>query len=145
MLRLVSLLAVLAASGCYAPDLQDCTVTCSGSDECAGDQVCNSDGRCAGEGVSCQGATPDAPNATITLRVQVDGTGKVVIAGVGECDNSVCTWQVPMAPIRVEAQETDDEKPFERWTTTTCGGAQALQPSCMFTPTASTTVGAKFK
>jgi hypothetical protein len=143
MLRLVSLLAVLAASGCYAPDLQDCTVTCGGSDECAGDQVCNSNGRCAAEGVSCTGATPDAASAMITLRVQVGGTGKVVIAGVGECDESECTWQVPMATLRLDARATDDEKPFERWTTMNC--MPALQPSCMVTPTGSTTVGAKFR
>jgi len=143
MHRIVALLAVLAATGCYAPDLQDCTVSCGGSDECAGDQVCNRDGRCAAEGVSCQGATPDAPTAMITLRVQVGGTGKVVIAGVGECDDSECLWQVPMATLRLDAQETDDEKPFEGWTTMNC--APALQPSCTFTPTASTTVGAKFR
>ena len=142
MQRLVSLFEVLAASGCYSPDLQDCTVTCGGSDECAGDQVCN-DGRCSAAGVSCQGATPDAASAMITLRVQVGGTGKVVIAGVGECNDSECMWQVPMATIRLDARTTDDEKPFERWTTLNC--LPALQPSCMFTPTASTTVGAKFK
>lgn len=142
MLRFVSLFAVLAASGCYAPDLQDCTVTCSGSDECAGEQVCN-DGRCSAEGVSCQGATPDAASAMITLRIQIGGTGTVVIAGVGACDDSECTWQVPMAMLRLDAQVTDSEKPFERWTTLNC--MPALQPSCMFAPTASTTVGAKFK
>lgn len=145
MPRVAAVLAILVATGCYAPDLVDCTVTCTGPDECAGDQVCNSAGRCAAEGVTCQAAAPDAPAALVTLRVQVTGTGRVVIAGVGQCDDSECTWQVPMASLRLDAQETDDEKPFERWTTTNCGGAQMLLPSCTFTPTASATVGAKFR
>jgi hypothetical protein len=145
MLRVASLVAVFAASGCYAPDLLDCTVTCSGPDECAGDQVCNSAGFCAAEGATCPSATVDAPGAMITLRVQVDGTGKVVLAGVGECDDSECTWQVPMGTLRFDAQRIETDKPFERWTTPNCGGAQTLLPTCTFTPTASTTVGAKFK
>ncbi|MBA3454267.1 MAG: hypothetical protein H0T42_14335 [Deltaproteobacteria bacterium] len=132
-------LALLGATACYAPELVDCTVACSGPDECGGDQVCNAAGLCAAEGVACQAA------AMITLRVQVSGTGKVVIAGVGECDDSDCMFQVPVGNLRFDAVELDDEKPFERWTTTNCGGDQMLRTTCTFTPTASTTVGAKFR
>ncbi len=143
MLRLASMLAML--TGCYAPELTDCTVTCSGGDECAGDQVCNSDGRCAGDGVTCQGATLDAPTAMVALRVKVEGTGKVVLAGVGECESRDCTWQVPLAMIRLDAQLIESDKPFEHWTTPNCGGAQAELLSCTITTTGPTTVGAKFR
>lgn len=144
MLRIVSLLAAVAATGCYSPALVDCTVTCSGADECAGDQICTSAGMCAAEGITCASATPDAPTVTIALHVQVDGTGKVVLAGVGECVRD-CTWQVPLAMLRLDAQRTESDTAFEKWTTMTCGGAAALMPTCTFTPTGATTVGAKFR
>jgi len=149
-LRALVAIAILAAGGCYAPDLRDCTVTCGASDECADGQACNPQGFCTAEGVTCMagsgGATVDAPSATrITLRVQVMGTGKVVVDGVGECADSECTWEVPTALLRFTAQQLEAGKPFERWTTTNCGGGQVTQPSCVFTAAASTTVGAKFK
>jgi hypothetical protein len=139
---------VVAVGGCYAPDVIDCTVTCSAPTDCAGDQVCTADGFCAADGVSCKGngATVDAAlPSTFTLRVQIDGVGKVVVANVGQCsdqqNNGACTWQVPNGPVRLQAVRTDD-KPFDRWTTMTCAGQQA---TCMFTMSASTTVGAKFR
>lgn len=143
MLR-ACLLGVLVSTGCYAPDLRDCTVTCSRPDECAGDQVCNSAGLCAAEGAACPSATVDAPGAMITLRVRVEGTGKVILANIGECDESECTWLVPISMLRFDARVIDTDKPFERWTTTNCGSSPLL-PTCAFTPTAATTVGAKFK
>ena len=143
MLRLASVLAVL--TGCYAPELTDCTVTCGAPDECAGAQVCNSAGLCAAEGVTCAGAAPDAPTAMIALKVHVEGTGKVVVAGVGECnDDRDCTWQVPVAMVRLDALEVDSDSPFEKWTTTNCGSAPQV-PTCTFSPNAATTVGAKFR
>ena len=142
MLRLASVLAVL--TGCYAPDLSDCTVTCSGADECAGDQVCNSSGLCAAEGAACPSATVDAPAAMITLKVRIEGTGKVVLANIGECDESECTWQVPVSMVRLDARVTDSDNPFDRWTTMNCGSTPQV-PTCAFTPTTATTVGAKFK
>ena len=39
--------AVLAAGGCYRPELRDCTVRCSAPTDCTGGQICNSDGWCA--------------------------------------------------------------------------------------------------
>lgn len=140
---IASVVLAVATISCYAPELRDCTVTCGGADTCAGDQVCSA-GRCAAEGVSCSGAMVDASGPLIMLRVRVEGTGKVVLAGVGECDDSECTWQVPMGLLRLEAQETDNAKPFERWTTPNCGTSPQV-PTCTFTPTAGTTVGAKFK
>lgn len=139
-------LALLAAGGCYAPDLRDCTVTCGAADDCAGDQVCTG-GFCAADGVTCTGggATTDAPVATIMLRVDVEGTGTVVIDGVGECtdDQNSCTWTVPAKIMQFEARQIESDKLFERWTTLNC--PQSTQTSCTFTPTSSTTVGAKFQ
>jgi len=142
-------LALLAAGGCYAPDLRDCTVTCSAADECADGQACNPQGFCTAEGVTCMAgggsATVDAPSATrITLRVRVEGTGKVIVDGIGECADSECTWEVPAMVLRFTAQQLDADKPFERWTTANCGSA-VPQPSCMVTAAAATTVGAKFR
>jgi hypothetical protein len=42
-----ALVAIVASSACYSPDLRDCTVTCSTADDCAGDQVCGRDRLCA--------------------------------------------------------------------------------------------------
>ncbi len=148
-------LAFAFAFGCYAPDLRDCTVTCTGPDDCAGDQTCNTAGMCASEGVTCSGSGSnmgmadggvDAPQM-IMLKVQVMGTGKVIVVGIGECDDSECTWQVPRSALRFDAVQTDTDKPFERWTTQNCGGAQVTQPTCTYTPAVSptTTVGAKFR
>lgn len=138
-------LTLLATGACYAPDLRDCTVTCSAADECAGDQVCNSAGLCATEGATCGGggAAPDAPAAMVMLRVEVDGTGRVVVDGVGSCDDGECTWMVPVRMLTFEARRIDNDSPFERWTTSNC--AQSMQSSCSFTPTSATTVGAKFR
>jgi hypothetical protein len=67
--RRLAALAVAAvgalAAGCYQPSLRDCTVSCTGADDCAGDQICGPDGYCAlpeaagscGDG----GAGADAP------------------------------------------------------------------------------------
>lgn len=144
-IRRLLALTLLAAGGCYAPDLRDCTVTCTAADECAGDQVCSSAGLCAADGVTCTGggATTDAPTPMVMLRVEVDGTGRVLIDGIGTCDDSQCTFMVPTRLLMFEAQRTDVDKQFERWTTTNC--AQSTLTSCSFTPTSSTTVGAKFR
>ena len=47
---LVSAIALVPA--CYAPDLEDCAVSCTSAAECAGDQAC-ADGWCSASGVSC--------------------------------------------------------------------------------------------
>lgn len=145
-LALVVALAGLASAGCYAPDLRDCTVTCSAADECSGDQVCTG-GFCVADGATCMGGgvTPDAPAAMIMLRVDIEGTGKVVIESIGECTDqrAPCTWMVPAQQMRLDARQVESDKPFERWTTVNC--APATQPTCTLAPTSSTTVGAKFK
>jgi hypothetical protein len=38
---------LVATSGCYNPELRDCTVQCSAPTDCTGGQVCRADGFCA--------------------------------------------------------------------------------------------------
>jgi hypothetical protein len=40
-------LALALASGCYAPDVRDCTVSCTAETDCAAGQVCGADRFCA--------------------------------------------------------------------------------------------------
>jgi hypothetical protein len=57
-------LGVALGAGCYQPTLRDCTVTCSGADDCAGDQVCGLDGYCSlpeTAGSCGDGGATDAP------------------------------------------------------------------------------------
>lgn len=150
-------LATTAVAGCYAPDLRDCTVTCTAGTDCASGQVCGRDGFCASADVAGQcdrlgdaGVRPDAPPpppAKITLHVQIDGPGRVTIAGVGVCSKDVangdCTWQV--APGALTAvPEAFEDKHFEHWTTPPCSAMPTATP-CAFTLAAPITVGAKFK
>src|SRR3954465_13952903 len=91
-------LAPAILSGCYEPSVRDCTVSCSGTDECAGGQVCGAQGYCVDEGVSCSNAAPDAGPMMVALRVQIDGSGMVQIAGAGSCGAGGmrdCTIAVP--------------------------------------------------
>ena len=152
--RAVLAVLVAAVAGCYAPDVRDCSITCSAADECAEEQVCNADGYCAAEGVTCPrggggggGATVDggvdAPVGQLILNVRVDGTGRVEIDGVGECAQRECTFTIVRRPLTIRAVQTDDRKPFEKWTTPNCAG-QSM--TCTYQPQMGmTTVGAKFK
>ncbi|CAN5879057.1 hypothetical protein BH11MYX3_BH11MYX3_46260 [soil metagenome] len=151
--RLHQLLLILAIlSGCYAPDVRDCTVTCSAATDCASGQVCGKDGFCAAEGVAgtCGPGGVDAgvdAAPRVMLHVTVDGTGKVDVVGAGMCGgggggSNDCMISVPRGPVVINAIVTQTDKPFERWTTPNCTGQTS---SCMFTANTATTVGAKFK
>lgn len=151
LIRIHQLLLIIAIlSGCYAPDLRDCTVTCTGAKDCAGGQVCGQDGYCAAEGIAgtCGDAVDAAVDAapSVMLRVMVMGEGYVEIVGVGTCGMTGprdCMIQVPKgAQVVAKAIPDDDDKPFERWTSLTCGGQGA---TCTFIAYVSTTVAAKFK
>jgi len=142
-------IATLGA-GCYAPDLRDCSVTCSEPADCADDHVCTTDGYCAAEGVRCEPAIADAATtASVRLTVRVDGTGLVVVHGVGDCDDSECTFEAPRTTIHLTAQPIDPHKPFDKWTTDNCRGddhEHEKDPTCILTPTLSTiVVAARFK
>ncbi len=137
-------------AGCFSPDLRDCTVTCAGTDECGGDQIC-AGGFCRAEGATCQGSGSgsgsDPAPTKVTLRVDVTGEGKVVVAGVGTCSTADpneghCSFMVPQgAHIQLDAMRLEDTD-FDRWTTSNCEGHD---PSCMLTLTTETFVGAKFR
>ncbi|HEY5937156.1 MAG TPA: hypothetical protein VIU61_21040 [Kofleriaceae bacterium] len=161
-----ALIAALIAglAGCYSPELTDCTVTCSSVDDCAGDQVC-SDGLCASSGIVCSEPGPD-PNPTgpdggpdadpiptrVTLRVEVDGDGKVVVEGInagsGTCISEpggehveICQFNVTEgATLALEALMLVD-KPFDKWSQS-CEGQDA---TCALRATTSLVARAKFK
>jgi hypothetical protein len=152
LIRLHQLLLILAIlSGCYAPDLRDCTVTCSGATDCASGQVCGSDGYCAAEGVagSCGNAVDAAVDGTpsVMVRVMVMGNGHVELVGAGTCGQSGpgdCVMQVPKnSHVVANAVTHDSNKPFDKWVSTTCAGQDA---TCMFTAfLTTTTITAKFR
>jgi hypothetical protein len=154
------------ASGCYQPSLRDCTVTCTGADDCAGDQVCGSDGYCAlpemaGNCGDAGGATADAPAAAdadpaapdaadgepdasipdaslpdaagppVTLKVRIQGLGRVVSEAYGiSCDN-MCDYELPMGSVvTLSPVETTAGWTFRLWNTTPCAGQT---PDCTLT------------
>lgn len=142
ILKLLAVMLVLV-SGCYAPEVGDCTVTCTTDDECAGGLVCTTQGLCAGTDTACedQGSGP----RMIMLRVSVIGEGKVSIVDGPECipdeDDDTCTLMVPAGPLAIDAVVLDD-KPFERWTSIVCAGQG---PRCQVTLQLDANVAAKFK
>jgi hypothetical protein len=167
---LAALAALAAPTGCYAPSLRDCTVTCDSERDCASGQVCGADGMCAAPAVAGRcaapevdagvvdasgahdaspprdAATPDGPQL-ITLRVQVDGKGSVDVAGAGVCSTKDpsrgrCMYDIaPGIAQRVEAIAIETDQQFVSWTSVACAGQDAV---CTFVPLATTTVIAKF-
>lgn len=139
-------LAVLA--GCYEPDVRDCTVTCSGPDECAAGQVCGSDGMCAAPEAAghCAPGSGSAP-PRVSLRITVDGHGEVLVEGRATCvsdgdTHDGCTYPLATGTIvALHAHALDDDKPFDRWT----GGCTGQSASCTLVMAAETTVGARFR
>lgn len=164
-------LAALALGACYEPALVDCKIACESADDCAGDQVCGSDGLCAAPAIagSCAHAMagPDAGIPTdamaapaidgpppidapampmVALRVQVEGKGSIVIAGVGTCSSDDpakgdCTYNVPTGTQRSARAVPQPDQQFTRWTSLVCGGQGA---TCSFTPFLFTSITAKF-
>jgi hypothetical protein len=138
------LLGSALLASCYAPELRDCTVTCSASTDCGDDQVCGGDGFCAAPDVAgtCTGTDSDA--ATVALRTRVEGRGSVEVAGVGTCATD-CTWQVPVG-VAVDVRAISSDQPFERWTTPNCMPMPMMPMSttCTLAMTASAIVAAKF-
>jgi len=147
----IALVLMVLATGCYSPELGDCSVTCTTDEECAGDQVCTAQGMCAGAANACEntGAVPDAGAMPrmITLRVTIAGNGRVAVAGT-ECVRMEgpmgdrCELQVPAGPLLLEAIPDRTDKPFERWQSIVCAGQDA---SCQVTLVIDASVAAKFK
>jgi hypothetical protein len=88
---------------------------------------------------------PDAP-PSVALRVQIIGRGSVLVTGHPPCLSSGpqhgdCMYDIARGvPQNVVAVAMPDQ-PFMSWTSATCRGQGA---SCTFTPTAATSVAAKF-
>ena len=141
--RLHQVLLVLAIlSGCYSPEVRDCTVSCSSADECAGGQVCNAMGYCADEGITCGNSAVDAGDDRVMLHVQVMGRGRVDVVGASSCGGagpSDCMIPVMKGRVTLNAVEIGNE--FDRWTS----GCTSGSTTCSVTVDRAITVGAKFK
>ena len=136
-------LALLAA-GCYEPSLRDCTVSCTGADPCARDQVCGMDGYCVAAATArCVGSNApiDAPLATYALHVQVMGHGSVEVAGGGTC-TADCMYKLPINATVSATEVATANHAFQLWTTPNCAGQV---PTCTFTLAAAQNLGAKFQ
>ncbi len=144
LIRLHQVLLVLAIlSGCYAPEVRDCTVTCSGADECTGDQVCTK-GLCAAEGVTCGPGGMATDAGVVMVHVMIGGTGKVTL-GTSTCgDNGArdCMIAVERGSVTALAAPLQADHPFDKWESMTCNNQPA---SCTFTANGPTTIEAKFK
>ncbi|CAN5772973.1 hypothetical protein BH11MYX2_BH11MYX2_39560 [soil metagenome] len=142
--------------GCYAPDLPDCAVACAKDDDCAGDQICTEQGRCAGASQTCNGATSDAGTGAnddagsgsaqmVTLRVDIMGEGKVTVTNVGDCVSPSgpmgCQWMVATGRYELKAIATKTDKQFEKWTSLVCAGQSS---TCNTDIVVGSTVAAKF-
>jgi hypothetical protein len=170
--------SLTALVGCYTPALRDCTVSCTGTGDCAAGQVCGGDhlcaapeiaGRCAalgsGPGIDAgehaqdaalpgDAASPDAPPdgpinspGLIRLHVQISGKGSVLVQGYGSCSSIApqhgdCRYDIARdMPQNVVAVAILLDERFTAWTSDTCSGQD---DSCTFTPTAATSIVARF-
>jgi hypothetical protein len=130
---------VAALASCYSPELRDCTVRCSRSADCLADQVCGGDGYCAAADVAgqCRGThpivdaadvgpsdapppPPDAGPPHAALRIEFSGKGRVVVTGVGSCEDSPCDYTVLANVTLVVTAIPDDDFRFDKWETEVC-------------------------
>ena len=133
LIRLHQVLLVLAIlSGCYEPELRDCTVTCEGATDCADGQTCSA-GLCAANGVACV--------EHVIVHVTVEGNGAVELGGTDSCDRD-CMISVVKGQVTAVATPANDQHPFDKWASTTCKDKPA---TCTFTASSPTTIQAKFR
>ncbi|HUS30230.1 MAG TPA: hypothetical protein VMZ53_17100 [Kofleriaceae bacterium] len=139
--------AALLLASCYSPEALDCTVSCSASDACGDGQVCGSDGFCADPAVAghCGGPDGGMPSSLVSLRVMIDGPGKVTVETVGLCDEGGrdgCMFSVQNGrSLQLKAQAKSD-KEFVGW----MGACSGSSTTCTLTPVAALTqVGARFE
>lgn len=146
-MRLAAALCV-ALAACYSPEEHDCTVECSGVNDCGEGQICGGDGYCASPGLAGQCMPSDDHASQMKmLNVVIEGQGKVSIEGVGSCDSEGpmagnCTFPVATGvALQINAVENKDRE-FVSWTATCSGTVR----TCTLTPVmALTQVGAKFQ
>lgn len=128
--RVLLAIGACALGGCYAPDLQDCAVSCRAADDCGPGQVCGGDGMCAAPAIAGQcgahldagadrpdarglpDASPDAapldgPPARFVLTVKISGRGRVLVTeeqvALGQCDHTAVNATCAFE-VRVGAQ-----------------------------------------
>ena len=145
-----ALLALSFLAGCYEPELRDCAVACSSTDECADGHVC-AEGLCRAPNATCEpgpgGGMPEPRE--VLIRVVVDGEGMIVIPDVGTCrfddsdarDSTACDWRV-IAGTQIVVEAHSLGEPFDGWTSSTCAGQDA---SCSVVVNTAVEIKAKFK
>jgi len=85
--KILVLLVMCVAMGCYSPSLRDCTASCANPGDCGGGQVCT-DGWCANPDKSCAG-TPDAAATDASLPVDARQLCELGCPN-GTCAGGVC-------------------------------------------------------
>jgi hypothetical protein len=138
----------VVAAACYAPEEHDCTVECSGVNDCGEGQICGADGYCASPGVAGQCMPSDDHASQMKmLNVVIEGHGKVTVESVGTCasdgaEEGNCTFPVPSGIALQLSAVPNKDREFISWTST-CSG---VVKTCTLTPVmAVTQVGAKFE
>jgi len=147
-------------TACYSPELRDCTVSCAAAMDCAGGQVCGSDGFCASPEVAGRCAGTDGSvaadarvlpilDASLTgeLRLKITGKGTLELVGLGTCDPEQhpddCTYPVTLGVALTLHASPHSDHTFETWTSVACGGQGA---TCVTTPILPVTdIAAKFR
>lgn len=170
----MSVVSVALVTGCYSPDLRDCTVSCASSADCAPDQVCGSDrmcsspelaGRCAGPSVSADAgvdamdpivvdaaimvdaALPVDASTLRVLRIEIGGRGGVTVAGIGMCHFMATTLPCEFAltaGVLTSLEAVPDSD--NRFDKWESGPCMGQDETCTFIPTLLVTdVKAKFR
>lgn len=146
-MRSFTAICVLLAA-CYQPEVQDCTIECTGANQCGSGQICGADGFCAAPDVAGHCTTNDDQQPqSMSLTVTIEGSGKVSIEGVGTCDSETaaegnCTFPVTSGVMLQLTAVPKKDREFISWTAT-CTGTDM---TCALTPVmALTQVGAKFE
>jgi hypothetical protein len=158
-------LLVVAITSCYSPDVKDCVLRCGSAADCADGQTCNDEGTCAAPAVTCNGdtaidapgmvapqdAAADAPPGTVSITIEITGTGTVQlmgsgVAGMQTCDDSAgsgtsCTFAADPAKMATAMAMAKGQDQFMSWTSLVCAGQMM---NCMFTPIGPTTISVLF-
>jgi hypothetical protein len=116
MVRFAIACAVLThIAGCYDPSVRDCSIECASAKECAGGQVCSSDGFCVAPSYRGRCRHGEAPVDATSLQVDADGAspdagGAVALCEQG-CANGTCdALGVCVLDCSVSGSCTDDVK-----------------------------------
>jgi hypothetical protein len=104
------ILAVVASSACYSPQLRDCTVSCSVTSDCAGDQVCGRDRLCAMPAVADHCAALSVIDAGVGADAAIDAR---IDAGSDAAIDAAVDAPPPPPLITLHVQITDGKGAVE--------------------------------